>query len=90
MSDLVQRLMQLADAYAQANGVWFDNRHLSLEKELTAERDASRSALEAALREALQNHEFAGWFHEIRCCMNYRLWEQGGADPEPGDVALYT
>ena len=33
--------------------------------------------------------KFAGYFTEIPSAMSYRLWEQGGADPEPGYVALY-
>ena len=32
---------------------------------------------------------FAGWFREERSSMAYRLWEQGGYEPGPGDVALY-
>jgi hypothetical protein len=33
--------------------------------------------------------KFAGWFTEPPSAMSYRMWEQGGATPEPGDVALY-
>ena len=32
---------------------------------------------------------FAGWFQELRSGMSYRLWEQGGHEQRPGDVALY-
>jgi hypothetical protein len=32
---------------------------------------------------------FAGWFREIPSHMSYRLWEQGGAEQQPCDVALY-
>lgn len=32
---------------------------------------------------------FAGWFNELKSGMCYRLWEQGGHDRGPGDVALY-
>lgn len=35
------------------------------------------------------DRRFAGWFSELRSGMSYRLWEQGGHDPEDGDVALY-
>jgi Lar family restriction alleviation protein len=34
-------------------------------------------------------YRFAGWFAELRSGMSYRLWEQGGHEPRPGDVALY-
>ena len=33
---------------------------------------------------------FAGWFTELKSGMSYRLWEQGGHEPRPGDVALFT
>lgn len=33
---------------------------------------------------------FAGWFSELRSGMSYRLWEQGGHDPEPDEVPLYV
>lgn len=33
---------------------------------------------------------FAGWFSELPSGMSYRLWEQGGAERQPGEVALYT
>ena len=32
---------------------------------------------------------FAGWFSEHKSGMSYRLWEQGGHDQNPGEVALY-
>ncbi len=32
---------------------------------------------------------FAGWFSEMRSGMSYRLWEQGGHEPDGDDVALY-
>lgn len=32
---------------------------------------------------------FAGWFSELPSGMSYRLWEQGGHEQRPGDVALY-
>ena len=32
---------------------------------------------------------FAGWFSEHKSGMSYRLWEQGGHDQQPGEVALY-
>jgi hypothetical protein len=36
-----------------------------------------------------RRHRFAGWFREVPSAMSYRLWEQMGADQQPGDVALY-
>lgn len=33
---------------------------------------------------------FAGWFQELPSGMTYRLWEQGGHERQPGEVALYT
>lgn len=41
------------------------------------------------LRHRYGGSKFAGWFKELPSGMNYRLWEQGGHDPGPGDVALY-
>lgn len=32
---------------------------------------------------------FAGWFSELPSGMSYRLWQQGGAEPNDGDIALY-
>lgn len=32
---------------------------------------------------------FAGYFTELRSAMSYRLWEQGGPEPQGDDVALY-
>jgi hypothetical protein len=43
-----------------------------------------------AENEALRKRgNFAGWFMELRSGMTYRLWEQGGAEWQPGYVALY-
>ncbi len=36
-----------------------------------------------------QKPRFAGWFSECKSAMSYRLWEQGGYEQQPGDVALY-
>jgi hypothetical protein len=52
------------------------------------------SAIDAALSAPQHSHEaphrsFAGWFREIPSAMSYRLWEQGGHEQTPGDVALY-
>jgi hypothetical protein len=33
--------------------------------------------------------KFAGWFREVPSGMSFRLWEQGGYQWTPGDVALY-
>jgi len=54
-------------------------------------RASTVRALIAAERErcAGQQGRFAGWFREIPSAMSYRLWQQGGHEPEPGDVALY-
>lgn len=42
------------------------------------------------LRQALSERStFAGWFREVPSAMSHRLWEQGGAEQRPGDVALY-
>lgn len=43
----------------------------------------------AGLRGQLAQRKFAGWFREVQSCMSYRLWEQGGHEQRPGDVALY-
>lgn len=32
---------------------------------------------------------FAGYFIELPSAMSYRLWEQSGDKPKPGDVELY-
>lgn len=36
-----------------------------------------------------REYKFAGWFAEVKSGMSYRLWEQGGDQPRPGDIALY-
>lgn len=41
-------------------------------------------------RAAREEGTFAGWFTELRSAMSYRLWEQGGSQPEEGYVALFT
>lgn len=50
-------------------------------------------ALDQAVRELAAmkgDRTFAGWFTELDSAMSYRLWEQGGREPGPGDVALYA
>lgn len=54
--------------------------------EFMRERDALRAEL-AAMK---GDRTFAGWFTELDSAMSYRLWEQGGREPGPGDVALYA
>lgn len=58
---------------------------LMLEVEQLRRRDGAH-----ALRQALPDRAtFAGWFREVPSAMSHRLWEQGGAEQRPGDVALY-
>jgi hypothetical protein len=46
--------------------------------------------IESAERERCAKvRRFAGWFRELPSGMSYRLWEQGGHEQTPGDVALY-
>lgn len=55
-----------------------------------ADRIESDAVTIAQLRAALRgDRRFAGWFRELPSGMSYRLWEQGGATPCPGDIALY-
>lgn len=56
---------------------------------LVAWRDAEIDRLRQELIRQQRGTRFAGWFTELNSGMSYRLWEQGGADPEPGYVALY-
>lgn len=46
--------------------------------------------LKAELAAMKGDRTFAGWFTELDSAMSYRLWEQGGCEPGPGDVALYA
>lgn len=46
--------------------------------------------LRAELAAMKGDRTFAGWFTELDSAMSYRLWEQGGCEPGPGDVALYA
>jgi hypothetical protein len=76
-------VMRLADALEFATG---QTRHEALMPAAAALRKLH--AENEALRRS--DSSFAGWFTELRSGMSYRLWEQGGADWEPGYVALYT
>jgi hypothetical protein len=49
---------------------------------------AAIAKLDAEIAEP-QERRFAGWFRELPSGMNYRLWEQCGAERSPGAVALY-
>ena len=48
-----------------------------------------RAYARAALEKSDAKMQFAGWFTEQPSAMSYRVWEQGGHDPKPEDVALF-
>lgn len=58
-------------------------------------RDAMRAYADACVaaavaQERAKSPQFAGWFSELKSGMCYRLWEQGGHERQPGEVALFT
>lgn len=58
--------------------------------ELTRQQAAEIKRLQKLLQEPTRGRVFAGWFSELRSGMAYRLWEQGGYEPEPDEVPLYV
>lgn len=52
-------------------------------------RDIDPEATSVHLTEHARHGRFAGWFSEQKSGMSYRLWEQGGHEQQPGEVALY-
>lgn len=97
----LRRGAPLHDA-AATEAVWLEQAADELERKseviqrLLAERDELRAQLAQQQdrhgREIERLHserKVAGWFREIPSAMSYRLWQQGGHEPEPGDVALY-
>lgn len=59
-------------------------------KGLVGHRTQAAAATAWNKRAPTQAYRFAGWFSEMRSGMTYRLWEQGGHEQRPGDVALYV
>ena len=57
---------------------WHDLPERAAEAVAVAEKDLKGSS-----------YKFAGWFREIPSAMSYRLWQQGGHEQGPDDVALY-
>lgn len=80
--------------YDGCNGiVWHDDVQIvdGWQRKRYASKPGVRVEVETA-NEAdrqLPRLRFAGWFSELPSGMSYRLWEQGGHDPDKGEVALY-
>lgn len=96
MSADTQIMLSLADLRVLADTAERNNtRHAFVEVALQwAMKAADRiEALEAELAAVREQEKyrgrFAGWFREERSAMSYRLWTQGGADQQPGEIALY-
>ena len=58
-------------------------------KGLVGHRTQQAAAAAWNKRAPTRAYRFAGWFSELPSGMSYRLWEQGGHEQRPGDVALY-
>lgn len=90
MLGLVERLRQRGydlRSHPVANGT-IDRTEAA--GELLIEAAAEIERLHKLLQEPTRGCVFAGWFSELRSGMAYRLWEQGGYEPEPGEVPLYV
>jgi hypothetical protein len=81
---LPERLRRNADNWLPTNDHTLEAHNLLTEAATEIER------LHKLLQEPTRGRVFAGWFSELRSGMAFRLWEQGGYEPEPDEVPLYV
>lgn len=82
------QLKESRDEYSEAVERLSVNREEMLKDRVALAIEIER--LKAELDAMKGDRTFAGWFTELDSAMSYRLWEQGGREPGPGDVALYA